>query len=269
MFRHLRFLAPLVALVAFFGGNVWASEPAPARTFDKYLRIAAPSHEHLPSWFETSIVKFRSLNRPDLEVDLVGVVHIGAEDYYKKIERRLKKYDAVLYEWIGPKDSRPKIVYAPLAEAVGLSSQTKVMNYDHPNFVHADMTEEQLLRALGLGDKKPPEKDDAMDELALVLKRKGTTVARWEIARELTGSTPFHDHPIIIGERNLEALRVMEREIAKGKKKIAIFYGCLHNPDFERHLTERYGMRHVSTEWFSAWDMESTTLVHAAARVRD
>jgi hypothetical protein len=50
-------------------------------------------------------------------------------------------------------------------------------------------------------------------------------------------------------------MKVLQKELVGGKKKIAIFYGAAHMPDFERRLVEDFGMRRQGEEWLTAWDL--------------
>lgn len=61
---------------------------------------------------------------------------------------------------------------------------------------------------------------------------------------------------VLLGERNKKAIEVMQREIAAGKKKLAIFYGAAHMPDMAARL-EKLGFTRVSEEWLLAWDIDS------------
>src|SRR5205814_5490068 len=60
---------------------------------------------------------------------------------------------------------------------------------------------------------------------------------------------------ILVADRNKAALKVLQKEIAKGKKKIGIFYGAAHMPDFEKRLREDFDLRPRNTQWLTAWDM--------------
>ncbi len=61
---------------------------------------------------------------------------------------------------------------------------------------------------------------------------------------------------ILISDRNKAALRVFQKELAKGKKKIAIFYGAGHMPDLEKHLTVDFGLKRAKQDWQTAWDLK-------------
>jgi hypothetical protein len=49
-------------------------------------------------------------------------------------------------------------------------------------------------------------------------------------------------------------MNVLADTIAKGKKKISVFYGAAHMPDFADRLGAM-GFKPVATEWRQAWDL--------------
>ena len=52
-------------------------------------------------------------------------------------------------------------------------------------------------------------------------------------------------------------MKVLESEIQKGNKKLALFYGSAHMPDFEKRLVRDLGMRKTKQFWGDAWDLQS------------
>ncbi|WP_395734438.1 hypothetical protein [Prosthecobacter sp.] len=62
------------------------------------------------------------------------------------------------------------------------------------------------------------------------------------------------DGTVLVGERNKVALGVMDKEIAAGKKRIAIFYGAAHLGDMEERLLKK-GFKRTKVEWLKAWDL--------------
>ena len=60
---------------------------------------------------------------------------------------------------------------------------------------------------------------------------------------------------ILIADRNEEAIKELGRQVFVGHKKIAIFYGAAHMPDFEKRLAKDYGMKLKSQSWLDAWDL--------------
>jgi hypothetical protein len=61
---------------------------------------------------------------------------------------------------------------------------------------------------------------------------------------------------ILITDRNGAAMKVFQKELAKGRKKVAIFYGAAHMPDFEKRLREDFGLKPDSVTWLKAWDLQ-------------
>ncbi len=57
---------------------------------------------------------------------------------------------------------------------------------------------------------------------------------------------------VIITDRNVKCMEVLDREIAKGGKKIGVFYGAAHFPDMEKRLLEM-GFVRVKSQWLTAW----------------
>ena len=60
---------------------------------------------------------------------------------------------------------------------------------------------------------------------------------------------------ILIDDRNEACMRELEKQRKAGKKRIAIFYGAAHMPDFEKRLIENHGMQKQGTVWLTAWDL--------------
>ena len=48
---------------------------------------------------------------------------------------------------------------------------------------------------------------------------------------------------------------MLTRQLVDGKKKLAIFYGAAHMPDFDRRLRDEFGLTRQSQEWLTAWDL--------------
>ena len=69
---------------------------------------------------------------------------------------------------------------------------------------------------------------------------------------------------VIIGDRNAKCIQVLDSQVEKGRKRLAIFYGAAHFPDMEKRLLEK-GFRKVSHEWVTAWDIPKPQPKAAAA----
>ena len=76
----------------------------------------------------------------------------------------------------------------------------------------------------------------------------------WQLAAP-EGGLPETFERILIDDRNEEVIRILEREIAKGNRRIGIFYGAAHMRDLERRLMTEHGMRRDNVEWMAAWDL--------------
>ncbi len=68
---------------------------------------------------------------------------------------------------------------------------------------------------------------------------------------------------MLVVDRNAEALRGLQKQIAAGKKKIGIFYGAAHMPDFEKHLVKDFGLTKGDQQWLVAWDLQRGPKVNA------
>ncbi len=172
--------------------------------------------------------------------------------------------------------------------ALGLESQLSGIDYTAKNFVHADLSPRQmweavakrgetgltlmlgvtadLLRQYNLEQARPAKPGvgkaaPEVDPFEELFKPGGTARLKRVIASELVrqaapaaglGKTIG---TILIDDRNAAAMRVFQKELAKGRKRIAIFYGAAHMPDFERRLRLQFDMKRDSVRWFPAWDL--------------
>lgn len=240
---------------------------------------------------ETAIVRY--VSPAGIKVDLVGAVHIADKAYFEALNSRFKSYDAVLYELVGrpmskretlkPGDGHEKLewlgqVQETLRKTLKLESQLKGIDYRAPNFVHADMSVEGFFdsqeekkenfitlwfRAMGaqagLSRDRP---QPGMLELMMILRQEDPSMDLKRLMGQefdsmeqlIAGIEAGGSGTSIIGDRNRHALEVMDREIAAGKKRLAIFYGAAHLPDMEKRLLSR-GFKRENVEWLTAWDL--------------
>jgi hypothetical protein len=102
--------------------------------------------------FEAAISTYK---RPGVEVALIGAVHMADREYFAALNREFKKYDAVLYELVGPRNTRPapgarsanpfSALQAALPGYLGLAYQLDEVDYSAGNLVHADLSMEDLM----------------------------------------------------------------------------------------------------------------------------
>jgi hypothetical protein len=230
-----------------------------------------------------------------LQVDLVAAVHLGGGGYYETLDRLFADYDAVLYELVAPPNARvPKPGRKPsgaigsaqqgLTRLLGLEFQLESIDYSAPNFVHADLSPKEFDAAM----KKRGESwwsmftklmregmaraerdaasapDVSMGELFGLLfgSEQGRQVKLRRLMAEqftdmevLTATFGGDEGSTLITDRNAAALEVLTKEIAAGRRRIAIFYGAAHMDDFDRRLREDFSLQPRETLWLEAWDL--------------
>jgi hypothetical protein len=168
-----------------------------------------------------------------------------------------------------------------------LDLQTEQIDYTRKHFVHADLSPEQMAEAIrNRGDdgvtlflsiasdllrqqnrqelkkgKGAQATEPEVDLLSMVLDPDGAAKLKRLMAEQMEalespdGGIGATLSTILIADRNKAAMKVLGRELAKGKKKIAIFFGAAHMPDFEKRLSEDLGLTRQREEWIQAWDM--------------
>jgi hypothetical protein len=234
-------------------------------------------------------------NAEGARVDLVAATHIGERAYYEALRERFSAYDAVLYELVAPAGHRPtpdehrnadnpvSRLQRALQNALDLEFQLDGIDYQQPNFVHADLSPVELaeqwrksgetfgrllLRALAtaMGQAKKQAERGEVDTtgpelLAALLSAHATQRLRFLLARqllELEESFSMFGNPdsglgrVLLGSRNERAIEVLRQELARGRTKVAIFYGCAHMPDLEQRLLA-LGFSRKGQEWVTAW----------------
>jgi hypothetical protein len=274
-------------------------KPEAKKSAGKFLRIRTDGKQQ-PLALETAIVRYKlPAGKGDLVVDLVSVVHIGDKAYYQKLNKKFEDYDVVLYELVAPPGTKiPKggkgksdnplhFIQQMMRLVLDLESQLEQVDYTKQNFVHADLSAEEMMKAMNkrgetgltlalkvvaellqqknLMDGKAKEKKDEpaadLDLFKLLLDPYGASKLKRILAKQFDNM----DSPegglgktlttLLVADRNQTALQVLKKEIAKGHKKIAIFYGAAHMPDFQKRLGDDFGLQRDSEEWLPAWDL--------------
>jgi hypothetical protein len=177
-----------------------------------------------------------------------------------------------------------------MKDMLDLEFQLDHIDYTRKNLVHADMTPEELGKAFReeFSKSTTPSTKGFMDTLASALsggsadQQANANAMNIRLMLALASSDRARRVKIIFAEqllrmdeemkqlggilsgalidqRNDKCLQVMEKELAKGKKKVAIFYGAGHFPEMEQQLREKYGFKRGATEWISAWDLAPAT----------
>ena len=166
-------------------------------------------------------------------------------------------------------------------DMLGLAFQLDGINYNAPNMVHADMSPEEFAQKMkdrgesfftmfmelfmqGLAQQRANKQGGASDvallfaffssDRELALKR---VLAKQFAETDILDMLGGEKGSTIITERNLIALDVLSKQLAKGKKRIGIFYGAGHLGDMSRRLVSDFGMKFTGEKWVEAWNLRS------------
>lgn len=225
-----------------------------------------------------------------VEVTLIGAIHIAEKSYYSQLNNLFKTYDALLYEMVSdPKVGVPEVrerggspvssVQVGMKDMLELSFQLDEVNYKAANFVHADMSPEEffesmqkrkegvlqmLLRSIGSGlAMQGSGKTNDIDVLSAMLSDNRSQNLKRALAEQfetmegqMAALQGDDGRSTLITERNAKAFRVLDEQIAAGKKKLAIFYGAGHLKDMHERLLQQYQMKPSDHAWLNAWDLK-------------
>lgn len=254
----------------------------------KFIRLAR-NEKKIPISLDAAIVSYQ---RKGARVDLVSAVHVGEASYYDELNKIFNSYDAVLYELIAPEGTKVELgssrkeenlvssLQLGLKNLLALEFQLEKVDYSKKNFVHADMTPEDfsasmkkrgesvwgmifklLLRSHEIQSKYPQQSPEFIILQMLAYPNQKFTFKRF-LAEQfqdvsiLTEMLEGPDGSTILSERNKVVLKVLQREIAAGKKNIAIFYGAGHMPDIHKRLINDHGFSLGESKWVEAWRLE-------------
>lgn len=263
----------------------------------EFVRTTRDRRGELES-LDTGIVRYSKqpgpTGEPPLEVDLVAAVHIGTADYYDMLNRLFKNYDCVLYELVAAENARvPKPGRKPtgaigqaqhgLTSVLGLEFQLEKIDYTAENFVHADLSPKEFDAAMerrgeswwtmfgklmeeSLNARQPSGQDVSLGDLFGVFFGKNRDVRLRRIMATqftdmdvLTSAFGGEEGSTLITDRNAAAIDVLRDEIKRGRRRIAIFYGAAHMPDFDQRLKKEFGLVPSESSWLEAWDLRMPT----------
>jgi hypothetical protein len=225
-------------------------------------------------------------------VDLIGAVHVGSQEYYDELNKRFKNYDALLYELVADPSTKPlpgaeRGGFNPLGamqtgmkDVLKLKFQLDEVDYTPSNFVHADMSPDDFqedmkqrgdgfvamfARAMGAGLAVQNSKKGSTQqaEMMAAMLAKDTFQLRRVMAEQfesmdsqMAGLADKNGKSTLLTERNTKAFKVMEQELANGKKRLAIFYGAGHLLDMHQRLLRDYKTKATDFEWLDAWALK-------------
>jgi len=184
------------------------------------------------------------------------------------------KKQAEKLQWVGQ-------LQTMMRDTLKLHGQLEGIDYTAKNFVHADMDMSQFTQTqtqkqesfLSLYLKAAQAQKDVNEKrgvnsdaagmvmlLKILTMKDSSTELKRMIAQEfdsvedIMAGMETGDGTVLVGERNKVALLVMDKEIAAGKKRLAIFYGAAHLGDMEERLIKK-GFKRTKVEWLKAWDL--------------
>ncbi|TLD68194.1 TraB/GumN family protein [Phragmitibacter flavus] len=165
-----------------------------------------------------------------------------------------------------------------LKNSLALEGQLEGIDYFQPNFVHADMTHSEFaskqrernegflalwLRAVQV-QMENPQVTTSQPGLLKILEILASSDSATELKRlvgrsfdsveTLITGMESGEGTVILTERNKVAMKVLEEQIALGKKTPAIFYGAAHLPDMEDRLLAM-GFTKTNSTWLNAWTL--------------
>ena len=257
-----------------------------------FARVAVDEQEK-PTALQLAIVTYVSKgDSRNISVDLISAIHVGDKAYYAELNDRFESYDALLYELIAPKDTvvdrtaeeREGFVANAqliLKSILDLTFQLDEINYDKPNFVHADLSPAELSLSMDERDESlyvyfwrvfyASMDEYAKDPLGLrdwqmlsaVLSADDDYAIKILIAYEMTDLKQMRkilgddSDSAVIGARNERAIEVLRSTLDMGtdRMRIGIFYGVAHMPDLEVRLVNELGLVRQEVLWIDAWKL--------------
>jgi hypothetical protein len=275
--------------------NTWAANEESNGTF---LRITTDNNNQ-PVAFQSAILRLErgeKKSKPTI-IDLVSVVHIGERSYYESLNQLFREYDAVLYELISPpgvvpeKSQGKKGVVSTIQNAIKkilkLEFQLDHIDYKQANFVHADLSPEEFMSSFGeRGDSftkmllrilfstqaqqnSAEEADKQIGILAALIATENSDKRALALRRQVVKDFEKLDAVVsgiegskgsgVVAARNERAYDILRDTLRQGKKKIAIFYGAAHMPDFAQRITSKLGFVEKEKRWLVAWRLADVT----------
>jgi hypothetical protein len=263
------------------------AEKAPAKIGD-YVRYQKTS----PAKLETAIVTMRAPGGQSLDlvsaVHLGEASYYQAlNTRFKSYDAVL--YELILPEEVAGQRLPSKMeasgalsgMQGMMGRALGLTTQLDNIDYSPKNFVHADLTQEGLSRSMAARqeslmtyfqklllssnstgattDLGVTEQELATLDFMAILSGTATAKDRRTLKKIMATTMTSSDGAMnalgdtaLLNERNKAALKVVDTQVAAGKRKMALFYGAAHMPELETSLTKK-GWKRVGATWIDAW----------------
>lgn len=265
-----------------------------------------------PRSVQTAITRYEGPK--GVQVDLVAALHVADPDYYHELNRRFRGYDAVLFEGVidssrkdppPPRSSDSSPARAPpneseqpdepppleaghvltgtqlkLAELLGLSFQLDEIDYGAKNFVHADLSTDEIARSMkknnetsgglflrflraSLNNAVPMDARTAAAVNVWLLTGEISPKDRLRVKRYLARVVRKANQLVadiggtaLIDARDGRVIQVLQKQLKQGKKRIAIFYGAGHMDDLDKRLREQLKLKRKSQDWVQSWSLD-------------
>ena len=238
------------------------------------------------SRLQTSVTRYV---KDGVSVDLIGAVHIADKQYFLDLNNLFTQSEVLLFEMVGGdkmkegknlNDAKKKdaqfsfleTMYNTMQDKLDLAGQKDHVDYSKENFVHADLSMEDFQKLqkekkeslLSFAMKnaqsaKKPAKQPDMGKLFKALLTGNSDLLKLNIVHTLGQGddqiAAFAGKSVIIGDRNVKCLEVMNEQIEAGKKNIGIFYGAAHFPDMEDRML-KMGFKKTNQYWMTAWNID-------------
>jgi hypothetical protein len=263
---------------------------------ENFIRLTESSAGK-PLSLDTSIVSYRA-EKGSCQVDLISAIHVGEESYYQQLNGLFDRYDVLLYELVAPEGAKVaehrdrgsgnpvSWMQDAMKSFLGLESQLAKIDYGKKHFVRADLSPAQIsekmrergesaitlvlsalvevIRQQNLAGTSPQKSSLAAMDLSLTELLQNPHQAKLLFAQQLVSAGSLDQmfggslNQLLVLDRNTEALRGLQKQLARGHQRIGIFYGAAHMPDFEQRLVQDFGLKKEGTSWVKAWDLTTT-----------
>ena len=170
---------------------------------------------------------------------------------------------------------------------LGLDHQLELIDYSRKNFVHADLSPAEMAKAMekrgdtaltitlgvladmirqqNIAAAKAKQKGgnapvQEVDLLTMLLDPNGPAKMKRMMAEQMADLGPEGGvgktlDQLLVQDRNVAAMKVVREQLGQGKKRLGLFYGAAHMPDFHRRMT-KLGFRPTTTTWTPAWNLQ-------------
>jgi hypothetical protein len=277
---YLRTGLVLLLIIVAPGADAPSTQPVP-----NFVRFAEDGHGG--GKMQAAVGHY--VNADGVTVDLLSTMHIGEQAFFRDMAKKFPRYDSVLFELVAPRgvpadEEGVNDQQLRIAKDCNLENQGPHMSYDRKNFVHADLSLEDIEKletdrhgtfkgALGEGPgiKAARNAGDLGGQQAVFNDLKAAKTAtpperirlmRRAYSRLLAvtavpapGQTYPADMEVLVGARNDQVMRVLKQQMDTGEKNLAIFYGAAHMVDLEHRLFD-LGFKRQSLIWQTAWTVE-------------